>query len=359
MSRLNNYRERLERKQAHIIDYIPFPYKRLRAYIPGLIPGVMYKVTSHTGNGKTQFAKHLVFSTVYNSLLKKTKYNVIYLALEESKEEFLDSLYLYVVNIILKVPLKYYTLLSLDATDELTSGQLAALAAAEPIVEKMMNKIELVDDVYTPLGLYEACKKVANRYGEVDDFDTWTRREGEEDRIFMVVADHISLMKTAGVKLHDSISEWHTDYCKRIFSKEWNWIVMNIQQQNLDSEKAAFTSTGKKIIDKVIPSLDGLGDNRTVVRDDYVVFGLFSPDRYHIDEFFGYQIGGKDKHALGDNLRVLYILKNRLGIPNKALPLYFDGGCSFFQDLPLSKEPAQVADFKNKLNDKLNRNYGY
>lgn len=91
---------------------------------------------------------------------------------------------------------------------------------------------------------------------------------------------------------------------------------------------------------------------------DYIVIGLFAPARYRIDEFGDYIINARspeDMYAIGDNLRILYILKNRLGTPSKTLPLYFDGSCSYFCELPISREPSVVAGFLDSINEKFNK----
>ena len=76
--------------------YKPMPFvgfPSLTNYVAGIIPGIMYKVTSHSGMGKTQFSK---FAFVLQPILYAIKYNinykVIYFALEESEEEFIDSI---------------------------------------------------------------------------------------------------------------------------------------------------------------------------------------------------------------------------------------------------------------------------
>lgn len=356
MSRLNFYLENQVKQKEGKVDYLPFAIPKLQNYIPGLIPGVMYKITSHTGNGKTQFTKYIVFTSILSMIKQKRKLTVIYVALEESREEFVDSLFLFVVNVILKVPLQYFDMLGYSKNN-LTEHQLEALAKAEQMVKKIMSYIEVVSDVYTPNGIFSKCKNIASRYGTVNDFDEFELKKEESDRQFLLVVDHISLIKDKSNSQFESIGEWHTDIAKRIISKTWNWIVVHVQQQGLDSEKQQYNSRGNTIIEKLIPSLDGLGDNRVVVRDDYVVIGLFSPARYRVSEFNEYTITGSEDYALNDNLRILYILKNRLGTPNKAIPLYFDGSCSYFCQMPNMKDPDTVSTFLKNKRDQFNKNF--
>lgn len=357
LARLDYYIDKQKDVKSNKLDYIPFKLPILRAYIPGFIKGVMYKITSHTGNGKTQFTKFLLFSSIIDCYKLNIKMRAIYVLLEETNEEFEDSIYLFVMNNILKIPIDFYQLNGLSNT-LLTSHQVEGLYKAKPFVDRIKACIHTIVDVYTTNGVFNKIKRIANRYGKVDeDFDTFEPNEENKDTLFLVVADHISLFKDSNTTVGESMANWSTGICKRILTKSWKWIVLNVQQQNLDSERQQYSAKGETIISKVIPSLDGLGDNRTIVRDDYVVFGIFAPIRYNVPKFDNYSITGVEDHCLGDNLRMVYILKNRLGIPNKSLSLYFDGSSSYFTELPKSRDEEDVSNFIRKIKNKFNKNY--
>merc|ERR1711974_72883 len=163
----------------------------------------------------------------------------------------------------------------------------------------------------------------------------------DPNQIVLVVSDHISLIEpeyeaTTNKYLNkmQSMAKWHTSYARRIITKQWNWACLNIQQQSLESEKQQFTMKGDSIINKILPSLDGLANNKEVSRDDYVILGLFAPSRYEFKEYRGYNITG-GMNAFEDRFRSLHLLKNSFGHPNKTLPLYFDGRYTYFKEMPL------------------------
>ena len=60
-----------------------------------------------------------------------------------------------------------------------------------------------------------------------------------------------------------------------------------------------------------------------------VVFGLFSPFRHEIPEYYGF-----DVKIFRDNIRFLEILANRGGSAGATCALYFDGAVNFFKELP-------------------------
>ena len=60
-----------------------------------------------------------------------------------------------------------------------------------------------------------------------------------------------------------------------------------------------------------------------------ITLGLFSPFRFGITEYFGYDIT-----ILKDRIRFLEVITNRDGEMGGILPLYFDGAVCDFRELP-------------------------
>lgn len=65
----------------------------------------------------------------------------------------------------------------------------------------------------------------------------------------------------------------------------------------------------------------------------HLILGLFGPARFGIPEYDGYNIA-----KLEDKFRSLIILKSNFSITNIKLPLYFNGACSFYEELPKADE---------------------
>ena len=55
---------------------------------------------------------------------------------------------------------------------------------------------------------------------------------------------------------------------------------------------------------KIKPQLSDYKDTNCIIEDSEVVFGLFSPNRYDIPEYNGY-----DTQRLKDRFRALFLLK--------------------------------------------------
>ena len=68
-----------------------------------------------------------------------------------------------------------------------------------------------------------------------------------------------------------------------------------------------------------------------------IVLGLFSPFRFGITEYFGYDIG-----ILKDHIRFLEVIVNRNGEMGGLLPLWFDGAVCNFRELPKPDDKAHM-----------------
>lgn len=349
--RVTQYKENKKRVESGHSNHVPFyGFNRLQKYIPGIVPGIIYKITSHMGVGKTQLAKFLyVYQPMLYALKYKVNFKVLYFALEESREEFIDGLFIHLVKRLHGIQLDRFVMTGMSK-NSLTKAELDAIENTRPTMERMMEHIEVIDYSYKPTDIYKICRRYAKYWGkfEVDDQGAETDEYIPNDpkQVVLVVADHISLLereyesetKTYLSKMQ-SMAKWHTTYGKRIITKKWNWAMLNVQQQSLESEKQQFTMKGESIISKILPSLDGLANNKEVARDDYVVMGIFAPERYELEDYRGYPIVNKRNPSFGDRFRSLHLLKNRFGHPNKILPMYFDGRYNHFEEMCLPDDP--------------------
>ena len=115
-----------------------------------------------------------------------------------------------------------------------------------------------------------------------------------------------------------------SEYCAKYLRNRYNYSPVIIQQQAFDQEgNEAFK------IGRVRPSVAGLGDSKYTSRDSNVVLGLFSPFRFALKEYEGYDIS-----KFKDNIRFLEMIVNRDGEMGGLCPLFFDGAVCQFEELP-------------------------
>ena len=99
---------------------------------------------------------------------------------------------------------------------------------------------------------------------------------------------------------------------------------------------------GQAIVEKVEPNLASLGNNKEVSRAHHLILALFAPARFAIKEYEGYDIT-----RLGDNFRTLIVLKSNFSISNVKLPLYFNGSCSYYTELPKQMNENDYIKYKS------------
>ena len=341
------------------IPFISFP--RLSQYLPGIVKCSQTIITANSGIGKTQLTRRMYVLDPIEFLLSlkgntDLDLTIHYLALEESAEEFSNSL------IINRAFLKYGRVFTVD---DLLSRHLDRYLsdADKKIIDDIAQELEeyyephirLIDTVDNPYGLYKDLRdysknngihyynKLDGSHGQIDH--TEHDRLGDIDRkkwkyshytptnphkYEVVIGDHVSLLSgEKGGDTMQSIQSWSSDYSRKQITKHWKYASVLVQQQAADQEKQQFTNSGRSIETKLEPSLDGLGDNKKTQRDAHVVLGLFAPDRFEIPTHKTYNI-----LKMKDHYRSLKILKNRYGPSHKRISLYYDGATNRFAELP-------------------------
>jgi hypothetical protein len=188
------------------------------------------------------------------------------------------------------------------------------------------------------------CWKTVNRYAQeagtihkktvvMENKETGVRQEKEvfdyyepkdPDEYVEIIYDHCSLVESErGWTLKQCIDKL-SEYCAKYLRNRYHFSPIVIQQQAFESEGNDAFKLGR-----VRPSAVGLGDSKYTSRDANITLGLFSPFRFGITEYFGYDIT-----ILKDRIRFLEVITNRDGEMGGILPLYFDGAVCDFRELP-------------------------
>jgi predicted ATP-dependent serine protease len=158
--RLDSLIEAKKNKDSGLLNCIPFydAYPRLSNYLPGIIKGVYYIVSANSGIGKTQLTKHMFVLTPYrfvkNHPESKLKLKILYFALEESKEEFIDSLI--VAHLFEKYNISIDTLeLRSMFKTSLNQNIIDKINESKEYFQDLFNCVEVIDSVSNPTGRQE------------------------------------------------------------------------------------------------------------------------------------------------------------------------------------------------------------
>lgn len=372
------YSKIVQNKLNHDNGYfncIPFMgMERLEKYLPGIEQSTYYLIAAASGVGKSKLARYLFIHNpimfLENNPDSDIQLDILYFSLEESKEKVIlaeVSKYLYTQH---KLNLSIKQLSSVGRYNVLSTEDLQKVQQSEEHVNNFLKRVKIFDNVRNATGIYKTVRDFALTIGTYyDKNDTpLTPQEVHNVKIgvgesykkvsyykthnpkhyVIVLIDHISLLQPeTGETLWQSMSKMSSNYCLHIRDK-FGFIPVVVQQLAADKERIEANFSRADLVQKLEPSLDGLGDNKTIARDVNIALGLFAPDRYKITEHNGYDIT-----RFRDRYRSMNIMKSRDGIANKKLPLFFNGAVDFFKELPKVDELEKmrlVYEHINQLN---------
>lgn len=325
---------------------IPIPFDRLRRFLPNIQQKTYYLVGAGTKVGKTSFVDDVFFYGAfdyYKSLKDKGELDGFELDIDYFSYE-IDSQTKIIKGINRKLFHDYG--LIVDSNTILSRGESYCSDEIYELVRTYRDYFEELEDIVTihdmpdnPTGIYKYLKGKVVKYGEeklvdintdpngspVMRFDSFTPHNPK--RYHLVFIDHIALMmEERGFSTKQNIDKM-SQYLVG-FRNNYGITPIVIQQLAFDSESDERHKSGR-----LTPTLKDFGDSKYTTRDANVIMTLFSPYRYQIEKFQGYDI-----MALGNTYRNLEILENRDGEPNINLGLNFIGAAGTFRELPKASE---------------------
>lgn len=334
--RLDNYKKVRIDKLENKILYIPFkPYlPRFSNIIHGLSRESYWIVTADTNVGKTPFVKDLFINIPIDFVLKNKGLNlkILYFALEESSEAFIDKL---VAN---TYSIKYKESMSADLLNGisercLTNHELNKLESIDQDLETKLSFIQIIDNLENVDSIIKYINTFALSRGTISE-------EGyipnDLNEFVIVIVDHVNLLEGTNMKRTDAMSIWGS-YCLHTIVKKYKYCLCNIQQQSAETaglEAAKITNNEA--------SRAGLGDNKSLARDAHVIIGLNNPNKQHATSnkfsIFGYPSDIMVKQYI----RYINIIKNRFGPPDGRMPLEFSPSFGTFREYPLPKNLTNI-----------------
>ncbi len=346
--------------QAGYYNCIPFRnMERTERYLVGLEQATYYNFTANSGVGKSKFLRHFFIHSPCDFVIENPQYDIkldiLYFSLEESKKKILLSELSKHLHSEHGVTVSVKELQSRGRHNTISSEVLELVRNAQEYLDNYQQVVKIYDNIRNPTGIYKTVRDFALTIGTYYDAygNPLTAEEVENVRVgrgdsykkvhayrtyhprhyVLILVDHISLLDTEtldNVKLnqHQTIGRFSNYYCLKM-RDNFGFTPIVIQQQASDKERIETNFRGETLDSKLEPSLDGLANNKETQRDANIVLGLFAPNRYGILSHSGY-----DLQDFGDYYRSLLILKDRDGIANKKVGLFFNGAIDFFRELP-------------------------
>lgn len=281
---------------------------------------------------------------------------ILYFPLEETPERILQRFISWLLFTFSKGEIRVSPRELRSTTSALSKEILDTINSDEilNILKYFEEHVIFPNEASNPTGIYKFCKQYAEEHGivltkpgkykddfgnikEVQVFDKYIPDNPNEYRL--IIIDTINLIDTEkGMTLKQSMDKL-SEYLAKYLRNRYNYSPVVIQQQAFDQEgNEAFK------IGKIRPSVAGLGDSKYTSRDSNVVLGLFSPFRFGLKEYEGY-----DVTKFRDNLRFLEVIINRDGEMGGLCPLFFDGAVCDFKELPRPEDTSKIEEIYNYL----------
>ena len=321
---------------------IPIPFQRLKKYLPNIQQRTYYLIGAGTKVGKTSFADDVFYYGAYDyfmNLKRQGALNGFELDIDYFSYE-IDKKTKILKGISRKLWHDYGIVA--DANTILSRGENHCNDELYALVIKYKDYFDEMEDVVTvhdmpdnPTGMNKYLLHKAKQFGDVKlkninrdpegtpimRFDSY--KPHNPKRYWLIFIDHIALMlEERGFSTKQNIDKM-SQYLVQL-RNNYGASPIVIQQMAFNAE-----SDERHKSNRLTPTLKDFGDSKYTTRDANVIMTLFSPYRYNMERFQGYNV-----QALGNSYRNLEILENRDGEPNINLGLNFIGPCGTFRELP-------------------------
>lgn len=349
---------------------IAIPFYRmpnLSTVLPGIRKGMYVLLTAGTKESKSQLANFMFIQQPIEYLYLNPEcgldIKIKLFSLEISKEDFMA------LSMAYRLFSEYGIIISPENLQSVFQGyvlDIKILAILESTkfreyFEFFESKIEVIDNIKSPTGIMINAEGYARANGKVI-YDKVTWDDGTEHKIIKeyvpnnpnqiveVIVDHATLLSEKGRTLYDCIKVLSSDYFLKL-KNTYKFSPVLVQQQSASSTEQQFTNRGENILDKVKPSREGLSSNKDTAMDINLMLGIFSPYKYKESSYAGW-----DLTRFRDYHRELSIMLNRNGRSNITQQLFFNGACSYFQELPtLDASKREDIITKDRIYERINQ----
>ena len=324
------------------VNCIPLPFERFRSEVPGIEQGQYIVLTASTKIGKTQLASYIYLYSVLEYAFQnpgKCSVHIIYFALEESPQRVIER---YMSHLLYQLDGMRIAPADLRSTsiDYPVPQEALDLLKTKPYQDRLSFFRECVQfetEETNSTGIRNVCIDYAKKVGtmkthtiasksdpgkKIEVFDSYVPNDPNHYKI--VIVDHMSLIDTErGYRLKDSMDKL-SEYFVKYLRNRFGYTCVAIQQQAFDGE--GLEAIKQK---RLMPTVASLSDTKYTSRDADLVIGLFSPDKFGIPNWLGYDITRLRGYA-----RFMQVIANRNGEVGGVCPLFFDGAVCDFKELP-------------------------
>lgn len=319
--------------------------------------------------GKSKLCDYLyVYETLFFVLEHpEIRVKVLYFTLEMSPKEKYNEFLCHLLFRLDKIRISPTELKSTDKDHPVDEKILELLETERYLkyIRAYEDMVEYIDDIRNPTGINKYCRDYAlsrghmnykkkvirdKQTGDLKEVETIDRMnpytpEDPELHLIALVDNASNIDSENGLSKMETINKM-SKYAITL-KNQLGYIFVMIQHQTQAQEGIENFK-----LNRLKPSSDGLADCKTTTRDANMVIGLYSPFKYGLKEYEGYDITKFRNH-----IRFMEIIEDRdYGASNQICPLLFDGATSIFTELPKPEDKENMNRVYNYLNSAYKSN---
>lgn len=321
----------------------------INKYIYDIQRGTYYLVGALSGAGKTTLVDYMLLTALEDAKKKGQHVEVFYYSFEIKEEiKKLNWLSVHIFK-------KYGIIISPQAIgglgEEILSDAQKDLVDSEiDYVEELFNSIHFRFEPTNPTGIFHELMEFAGNNGKFIK-ERYESEDGtkerivsytptEEDSYVLVALDHQSLAKRErnySLKENiDKLSEYFV-YLRNICN--YSFFMVSQFNQSLNSiDRMKF-----KGVD-LSPQQNDFKDSTNPYQDADIVLGIMNPWKMDFKQYLGY-----DLSILKEKVRVVKIIKNRVGRDNVAFAYVFNPLAGNFKCLPPARDIEILGGYEQYL----------
>ena len=324
---------------------IPFGIPSLVDFIPNIQKGTYFLLGGETGSSKTALTDYMFVQSPCNYVLNKAPdidLKILYFSFEISIEEKIAKFICQKIFQDYKILVDTNYILS-RGKNRISDEVFNLVMRTRTHFEKLEDMIQVLDVSTNPTGVTKEVENFAKEgFNKIEtgEFITQTGElrksyeyvEKNQKSYRIVILDHVGLIRAQKDLINkkdriDYVSSKFIEYRNKY--KIIPIVVSQFNRSLASAERELSVKNSKPDYSKIKPQLSDFKDSGGTQEDANVVMSIFSPFRYGIPEYNGYNTKG-----LGDKIRFVDVLKSRNGLPSLSKGLGHIGQTGHFIDLP-------------------------
>lgn len=310
---------------------------KMEMYMDGFLPGTSYLIGGSSGSGKSGYA---LWAFIYQPLvhflngesIERDPYWVLF-NLEMTKPQIYAKLISMYIFDNFHIQLRFKEIFSRGKDCMLSDENYKLLKKCNSFIDELDKRLFCFDGTLTEEKYVKVLNNILRKFGHWEEGKFYPNNPNQ---ILGVMIDHCSLVKaTNGRSKKDEMDAISRDSVTlRNTTKIISPIHISQFNRNANSDERLKQSMQD-------PTYADFKDSGALYEDSQVVIALFSPHKFKMKSYKGYDIKTLEQVFIG-----AFLLKSRFGTSDILIPYGYYGDCTHFLEIPKPNEIYNYDKYK-------------